>query len=94
MSGSMISANRSSRFGLLALSLLAGMLLVGCGPNQVIVEGNFPKPLMDPLPIVLGVYYPEEFQTHEFFDEAKTRTESDWIVKTFRKGSTSTVIPG
>ncbi len=82
MSDSMISANYVARSGLLAVTLLAGLLLAGCGPNQVIVEGNFPKPLMDPLPLVLGVYYPEAFQTHEFFDEAKTRTESDWIVKT------------
>ena len=82
LSGSMISARRASRLGPLVLSVLAALLLVGCGPNQVIVEGNFPTPLMDPVPVVLGVYYPEAFQTHEFFDEAKTRTESDWIVKT------------
>jgi hypothetical protein len=48
----------------------------------VIVEGNFPSPLLDPLPLTLGVIYPAVFAEHEFFDEAKGRAESDWLVKT------------
>jgi hypothetical protein len=48
----------------------------------VIVEGNFPEPLLDPLPITMGVIYPPAFAQHEFFDEAKGRAESDWLVKT------------
>jgi hypothetical protein len=67
------------RWALLAAALA---LLSGCGPNQVIVEGNFPTPLMSPLPLTMGVWYDEEFSTHEFFDEAKGRADSTWIVKT------------
>jgi hypothetical protein len=63
-------------------SALLLALLVGCGPAQVVVEGNFPPPLMEPLPLTLGVWYGEDFATHEFFDEAKSRSESSWIVKT------------
>ena len=37
---------------------------------------------MSKMPLTLGVWYPEEFRTHEFFDEAKGRRESGWIVKT------------
>jgi hypothetical protein len=37
---------------------------------------------MEPLPLNMGVWYTEEFATHEFFDEAKSRSESGWIVKT------------
>lgn len=48
----------------------------------MIVEGNFPSPLLDPLPLTLGVIYPSAFAEHEFFDEAKGRAESDWLVKT------------
>jgi len=55
---------------------------VGCASKQVIVEGNFPSPLLDPLPVTLGVIYPSAFAEHEFFDEAKGRAESDWLVKT------------
>jgi hypothetical protein len=57
-------------------------LLCACGPRQVIVEGNFPTPLMSPLPLTMGVWYDEEFSNHEFFDEAKGRADSSWIVKT------------
>ena len=58
------------------------LLAAGCSTKQVVVEGNFPKPLLDPLPITLGVIYPSAFAEHEFFDEAKGRAESDWLVKT------------
>jgi hypothetical protein len=37
---------------------------------------------MEPLPLDMGVWYDEEFANHEFFDEAKSRNESSWIVKT------------
>jgi len=63
---------------LLCLTLLGA----GCTSKQVIVEGNFPSPLLDPLPITVGVIYPSAFAEHEFFDEAKGRADSDWLVKT------------
>jgi hypothetical protein len=75
----MISANRW-RHLLLGIALAA--LLAGCGPTTVQVEGNFPEPLIEKLPLAMGVWYPEEFATHEFFDEAKGRGESSWLVKT------------
>ena len=75
MSGSMISVR-----GLCTLALAT--LLVACGPNRVVVEGNFPEPLIEPLPVTLGVWYGEEFAGHEFFDESKEKTESSWIVNT------------
>ena len=58
------------------------LLGAGCAGKQVVVEGNFPTPLMDPLPITVGVIYPQAFAEHEFFDEAKGRADSDWLVKT------------
>ena len=63
---------------LLCLTLLAA----GCASRQVVVDGNFPSPLLDPLPVTLGVIYPQAFAEHEFFDEAKGRAETDWLVKT------------
>lgn len=57
-------------------------LLAGCGTKEVVVTGNFPPPLMAPLAVNLGVWYEPEFVAHEFFDEAKGRAESTWIVKT------------
>ncbi len=66
----------------LAAVLLLAALLAGCGPKTVNVQGQFPKPLMDPLPLKIGIWYPEDFRTHEFYDEAKSRSESDWVVET------------
>ena len=63
---------------LLCLTLLGA----GCASKQVVVDGKFPSPLLDPLPITMGVIYPSAFAQHEFFDEAKGRAESDWLVKT------------
>ena len=63
---------------LLCLTLLGA----GCASKQVVVEGKFPTPLMNPLPITVGVIYPKAFAEHEFFDEAKGRADTDWLVKT------------
>jgi hypothetical protein len=58
------------------------LFLSACGANEVIVEGEFPKPVMTPLPLTIGVWYPEEFRNHEFTDIAKTPQDSSWVVKT------------
>ena len=70
---------RALRLGWLICNCL---LLIGCASKQVVVEGKFPTPLMDPMPITVGVIYPKAFAEHEFFDEAKGRSETDWLVKT------------
>ncbi len=77
----MISAPERCGFAALA-TLLVLALLAGCGPAEVVVKGNFPSPLMQKIPITLGVWYDDEFAHHEFFEEAKTKTESDWLVRT------------
>ena len=72
----------SAVLGRYLLLLCLTLLGAGCAGKQVVVEGNFPTPLLDPLPVTLGVIYPSAFAQHEFFDEAKGRAESDWLVKT------------
>ena len=71
-----------SIIGRLLLLLCLTLLGAGCASKQVVVEGKFPAPLLEPLPITMGVIYPSAFAQHEFFDEAKGRAESDWLVKT------------
>ncbi len=56
--------------------------LVGCGPTKVVVQGHFPAPLIEPLPLTLGVWFSEDFTGHEFFDGAKASEESNWVVNT------------
>ncbi|WP_461424927.1 hypothetical protein [Gymnodinialimonas sp.] len=70
-------------YGALRLSvLLLGIALAACGPAHVQVEGEFPTPLIEPLPLKLGLWYADEFRNHEFHDEAKAPGDSDWVVTT------------
>ena len=48
----------------------------------MIVQGDFPTPLIEKLNHTLGVYYEDEFKSHEIFDEAKSRGQADWRIKT------------
>ncbi|MDJ0878205.1 MAG: hypothetical protein QNI86_06310 [Halieaceae bacterium] len=83
MLGSTISASAFcavSRTGRQLLAV-AAVLLAGCA-NQVEVQGQFPTPVLDKLPLKIGVYYDPEFRSHEFYDEADSREEVDWIVRT------------
>jgi len=68
-----------------ALLRLAGALLLallaGCGPAEVVVKGNFPAPTMEKLPLTIGVWYDPGFANHEFYDEAKSKKDSSWLVK-------------
>lgn len=77
----MTSANRRCSHPLLTALIVLG-LLAGCGPATVVVQGNFPPPLIEPLPLTLGVWFGDDFAKHEFFDEAKGKKESSWIVTT------------
>jgi hypothetical protein len=78
---STISVSRRRSCQLVAVVALFG-LVIGCGPARVDVQGKFPAPLVERLPLTLGVWYGEDFSKHEFFEEAKTRRDSSWIVNT------------
>ncbi len=78
-----ISATAPSRATAQRIFLAAIVLVLsGCGAKQVVVEGIFPPPVMEPLPLTLGVVYSDEFKNHEIYDEAAGKAESDWIVQT------------
>jgi hypothetical protein len=42
------------------LAVAAGVCLAGCGGSEVIVESTFPRPLIEPLPVSMGVIIPDE----------------------------------
>jgi hypothetical protein len=77
----MIFADHKRRILVLAWVVLTG-LATGCGPATVQVEGHFPPPLIDPLPLTMGVWYSDDFAGHEFFEEGKRQGESSWLVST------------
>lgn len=63
---------RKLRLGLLLL-LLTTYASYGYTSTEVVpIDANLPKrPLIEPLPITIGVYYSPEFSTHESIEEAK-----------------------
>ena len=68
-----------------AAGMAALALLGACGTNQVTVRpaGNsFPAPLVSKIPLVMGVWYGDDFSNHEFSDITKSKAKPDWIVKT------------
>jgi len=79
LSVSTTSVPERLRLASLALCLL---WLSACGTQEVYVQGEFPRPVMNELPLTVGVYYDDAFRTHEFYDEAKGRGQSDWLVNT------------
>src|SRR5262245_33532253 len=56
------------------LGVAVGACLVGCGSSQVIVESTFPTPLIDPLPVKMGIIIPDELynfiHTEDFPDQS------------------------
>ena len=61
------SLPRPAAVALAALALLLG----GCGPTKFEVELNVPPPLVSRIPIVVGVYVPEEFRTRVYEEKRR-----------------------
>lgn len=59
-------------------ALAAAVLLAGCITTRVAVEGEFPAPVMEPLPYTLGVHYPKALE--DFVHEEKIASGRTWIV--------------
>lgn len=56
----------------LALPLV---MLAGCGDVQVAAESEVPTPLIDPMPLTVGIYYSEDFSKYAHAEE---RWGVDW----------------
>ncbi|MEJ2417586.1 MAG: hypothetical protein P8Y45_11785 [Exilibacterium sp.] len=59
----------------LLVSALLG--LVGC-TNSLVVEGKFPPPHVDKVPLTMGVLYPDEFRRYTYKEESSDR--SKWVI--------------
>ena len=76
--GSMTLGRRAQRL----LTLIILLVLAACTSREVIVEGTFPTPLVDPVPVSVGVLFTQEFKEHELVDDATGRGEVSWRVST------------
>jgi hypothetical protein len=59
-------------------ALVAGVGLSGCGSTEVIVEANFPAPLVAPLPLRMGVIIPDEL--YNFIYTEDIPEQSLWTI--------------
>jgi len=55
--------------------LLAGLLLVGCGVNNVVIEGSFPTPNVSKLPVSVAVYYDQALRDFAYLEYSETGQE-------------------
>ncbi|HLF09707.1 MAG TPA: hypothetical protein VJA26_00705, partial [Gammaproteobacteria bacterium] len=59
-------------------AIAVGTLLAGCGSSSVIVESTFPTPLVEPLPIRMGIIMSEEL--HNFVYAEDIPEQSTWTI--------------
>jgi len=76
----MIAMTQSTtRHGLTALKrsglVLALLLLAGCGVNNVVVEGDFPTPNIEKLPLSVAVYYDNALREFAYVEYSDTGQE-------------------
>ena len=60
------------------MAVVAGTCLTGCGGAEVIVESTFPKPLIEPLPVSMGVVIPDEL--YNFIYTEDIPDQSLWTI--------------
>ena len=60
--------------------LLVGMLLTGCSTAVVIVEGAVPRPLVEPYPITVAVFFPETLRNYKLVDDRTSLNERSWEI--------------
>jgi hypothetical protein len=65
-----------SRLRLLAVA--AAACLTGCGASEVIVESTFPRPLVEPLPVSMGIVIPDEL--YNFIYTEDIPDQSLWTI--------------
>lgn len=77
----------------LCLSFLIVALLSGC-THTLIVEGKFPAPLVNEIPLVAGLHLPMEFKNYRYIEASADRAK--WIIDMGEAQSSmfQTVLPG
>ena len=68
-SGSMRGRTRT------ALILMAALYLTACGVSNVVIEGSFPTPNINKLPLTVAVYYDAALREFAYIEYSETGTE-------------------
>ena len=71
-----IEMNTLKRQSSVAFSILSTLLLLAsCGTSNVVIEGNFPTPNINQIPLTLAVYYDEDLRTFSYMEYSETGRE-------------------
>lgn len=64
------------------LLLACTLLLAACGPTHVTVKSPsaFPQPLVEPLPVKVGVFFAPEFSAYAHHEERPKPTGGEWTI--------------
>ena len=64
------------------LLILLASSLAGCGPKHVTMKAlnEFPEPLVEPLPVSVGVYFPPEFASFTHKEKRPGPAEQEWTI--------------
>ncbi len=64
------------------LLLLLAFGLAGCGPKLVTMKplNTFPEPLVEPLPVSVGVYFPPEFASFTHKEKRPGPSGEEWTI--------------
>lgn len=68
-------ANQVTGSGRAAAVLLAFIALVGCGVSNVVIEGSFPTPNINKLPLSVAVYYDPALTEFAYIEYSETGSE-------------------
>ena len=69
------SGNKQQRYLIRAAYLLLLSVLAGCGASNVVIEGNFPTPNVNKLPVSVAVYYDNALREFAYMEYSETGQE-------------------
>lgn len=63
------------------LSLLLSSLLAGCAASTIVIDGDYPSPLVGKLPLTVGVYYSDELRNFSYTEINDNTGDDEYIVQ-------------
>ena len=69
----LVVINKNMYFGMAVL--LVALALSGCGASNVVIEGNFPTPNINKIPVTVAVYYDDAIRGFSYLEYSETGQE-------------------
>jgi len=69
----LVVINKNMYFGMVVL--LVALALSGCGVSNVVIEGSFPTPNINKIPVAVAVYYDDALREFSYIEYSETGRE-------------------